>query len=228
MAGFILLFASPSDGLAVTFARDIAPILYQKCAPCHHSGGPTPFPMLSYSDAKRHARQIADATAKRHMPPWLPEHGYGDFENELRLTGEQIAAISRWTAAGAPQGEVSEAPPAPQFTDGWRLGTPDMVLEASRPLTVPASGPDIFWNFVLTPPVKTAHYVRAIEIRPMGSSSSIAVHHANLIIDRARSCRRLEKEPGSGFPGMDLTIERTTFDFDSHFLFLEARQPALC
>ena len=46
------------------------------------------------------------------------------------------------------------------------------------------------------------------------------VHHANLYVDRTRSARRQEIEPGAGFPGMDPVIERTTFDpDDGHFLF---------
>ena len=45
------------------------------------------------------------------------------------------------------------------------------------------------------------------------------VHHANLLIDRARSSRGREKVPGEGFEGMDLTFETDTFDPDGHFLF---------
>ena len=149
------------------------------------------------------------------MPPWLPEPGYGSFADERRLSDDQIRTIARWVAAGAPEGPAAETPAPPHFTEGWRLGPPDMVLEAARPFTVPASGPDVFWNFLFTPQLSGTRYVRAIEIRP----GAAAVHHANLIVDRGRSCWRLEKTPGAGFPGMDLTIERTTFDFDSHFLF---------
>ena len=80
----------------------------------------------------------------------------------------------------------------------------------------------MFWNFILTAIAQDVT-LRAggFEIRPVqsGAGDKLAVHHANLIVDRARSARRLEKEPGAGFPGMDLSTERTTFDFDSHFLF---------
>jgi hypothetical protein len=217
-----LVFASPSTTRkpAPTFAHDIAPILFEKCATCHHPGEPAPFSLLSYADAKRHARDIAAVTRSRRMPPWLPERGHGDFSGEQRLTEAQISAIADWVAAGAPEGPASEVPLSPQFSGGWHLGQPDMILEATSPFSVPASGADVFWNFIFTPPVAATRYVRAVEIRPMGEAgASITVHHANLLIDRARSARRFEKKAGAGFPGMELTLERTAFDFDSHFLF---------
>jgi hypothetical protein len=217
-----LVSASPSTARkpAPNFAHDIAAILFEKCATCHHPGEPAPFSLLTYADARRHARDIAAVTHSRRMPPWLPEYGHGDFSGEQRLTEAQISAIADWAAAGAPEGHADEVPPSPQFPGGWRLGPPDMIVEAAHSFSVPASGADVFWNFIFTPPVATTRYVRAVEIRPMGAAgASIGVHHANLLIDRARSARRFEKEPGAGFPGMEVTLERTTFDFDSHFLF---------
>jgi hypothetical protein len=68
--------------MAPTFAADIAPILYQQCAPCHHSGESAPFPLVAYADVKKHAAQIATVTRSGFMPPSLPEHGYGDFAGE--------------------------------------------------------------------------------------------------------------------------------------------------
>jgi Tetratricopeptide repeat len=208
--------AAAQDSARPTFVHDIAPLLWAHCASCHHSGGAGPFALISYQDARRHARQIVQATRTRQMPPWLPEPGYGDFLEEQRLTDAQIALISRWVADGTPQGPASELPVPPRFPEGWVLGQPDVIVEAPRGITVPATGPDVFWNFILSPTLKTARYVRAIEIRP---GATHMVHHANMIVDPARSARRREVSPGAGFPGMDLTVERPALDFDSHFLF---------
>ncbi len=41
----------------VTFNRDIATILYRTCARCHRPGEAGPFSLLTYADAKSHARQ---------------------------------------------------------------------------------------------------------------------------------------------------------------------------
>ncbi len=201
---------------APTFAHDIAPIVYQSCAPCHHAGGAGPFPLLRYEDVKRRAAQIAVVTRKRYMPPWLPEPGHGDFAGDWRLTEEQIHQIEAWAAAGAPEGPAGETPAPPEFQDGWQLGQPDLVLEATNSITTPASGPDVFWNFLFTPALAAPRYVRAVEIRP---DNRKVVHHSNLLIDRTGSAQRAAAAGSSGFAGMDLTIERSPYDPDGHFLF---------
>jgi hypothetical protein len=198
---------SLKDLRAGDFNHDIAPIIYKHCAACHRPGEAAPFSLLTYQDVKKHANQIADVTERHFMPPWLPEKGFGDFADDQRLTPDEIQLFANWAAAGAPEGEGSVTPP--NFTEGWQLGAPDLIVEAPNSYTLPASGPDIYFNFVLTPDLQTPRYVRAIEIRP---GPKKLVHHANLYVDRARSCPE--------GPGMDPIIERTAFDpDDGHFLF---------
>ena len=74
----------------LTFGHDVAPIIYRSCAPCHHTGGSAPFPLVNYVDVHKRAQQIASVTRSRYMPPWLPEKGYGDFQDEQRLTDAEI------------------------------------------------------------------------------------------------------------------------------------------
>src|SRR5580704_14257786 len=107
-----------------TFNKDIAPILFHHCAACHHPGESGPFPLLSYRDAKFHARQIAAVTQSRFMPPWLPVPGEFRFADELRLSDAQIAMITDWVKQGAVEGAPSDLPPAPSFAEGWQMGTP--------------------------------------------------------------------------------------------------------
>jgi len=210
-AGLLLSICLPAQ--PITFARDIAPLVYRYCAPCHRPGEAGPFPLLSYEDVRKRARQIADVTKRRFMPPWLPEPGHGDFQDELRLNDDQIRAFASWAAAGAPEGPAAEIPPPPHFTEGWQLGPPDLILEPSKAFSLPASGTDVYWNFIFTANTDTVHWVRAIEIRPGNQRS---VHHANLYIDRARSAR----QQGDGFPGMDPIIERSIFEpDDGRFLY---------
>src|SRR5437016_939065 len=84
---------------AVTYYKQIAPILLDYCAPCHRPGQAGPFSLLTYGDAKKHALQIAEVTGRRYMPPWLPEAGYGEFSGELRLSDAQIRLIAAWVRA---------------------------------------------------------------------------------------------------------------------------------
>jgi hypothetical protein len=192
----------------VTFSRDIAPILYSHCARCHRPGEAAPFSLLSYADAARHAAQIAYVTQQHVMPPWKPQPGYGHFRGENRLTAAQIAAIQRWAAAGAPEGDPRGAPKPPQFTPGWQHGMPDLVVQMPKAADVPADGPDEYRCFVVPVPVTGERFIRAAEFRPGNPS---VVHHALLFLDNTGAARRNGESyscfgtpgflPGSGLGG---------------------------
>jgi Flp pilus assembly protein TadD len=200
-----------------TFAADVAPILFARCAPCHHPGGPAPFSLLTYVDARRRARQIAEVTARREMPPWLPEPGFGDFEGERRLRREEIETLRRWADAGAPEGDLRALPPPPAPPPAWPLGTPDLTLVSDATYVLPAEGGDVFHNLVFRAPIRDERWVRAVAIRP---GNPRVVHHANVLVDRSGAARaRDAAEPGPGFAGMDIETEFDEFEPDSHFLF---------
>jgi tetratricopeptide (TPR) repeat protein len=203
--------------LAPTFNKEVAPIVFARCAPCHHPGGSGPFSLLGYDDVKRHAQQIVRVTGSRFMPPWLPDPGFGEFAGALRLSDAEIGLIRRWVEEGAVEGRPVDLPAPPRFTTDWQLGAPDLVLTIPKAYTLPAEGGDIYRNFIFTFPLEGVRYVRALEIRP---GNPRAVHHANLLIDRGRTSRVREGRDGQpGFPGMDIKIEAGALDPESHFLF---------
>jgi len=201
---------------AVTFNRDIAPMVFKYCAPCHRTGEAGPFPLLTYKDTAKLARQIAYITKQRIMPPWLPAPGDYKFQGELKLTDEQIVLFQKWSEEGAPQGAAADLPAAPKFVTGWQLGKPDLILRARKPYTLPATGSDNYWNFIFPADVDKTKWVKSIEIRP---GEKRVVHHANILVDRLNSSRAQEKNPGDGFAGMELRIESESFDPDSHLFF---------
>jgi Tfp pilus assembly protein PilF len=211
-----LAIAPLAQAAPPTFPHDIAPIIIESCAPCHHPGEAAPFSLLTYQDVKKRAAQIATVTRTGFMPPWLPEKGYGDFAGDRRLTSEQIETISEWVRDGAPEGPADAIPPAPDFSAAWQLGKPDLILEAGGSFELPASGRDIYWNFIFTPGLTARRWVRAVEIHP---GQPRVVHHANLLVDRTGSAQLQESAQGKGFPGMDLVITRSPFDPDGNFLF---------
>ena len=217
--------AAPQEP-AVTWSRQIAPLVYNNCTTCHHPGGAGPFSLLAYEDARRWGSQMATVTASRYMPPWLPEHGYGDFEDERRLTNDEIALIAKWVQTGMAQGDPSASPAAPTYHETWQYGTPDLILTVQQPYALAASGTDVFRNFVLPYPLKQRHYIRAMEIRP---GAPQIVHHANILIDRTASFRRAHPaEWKAGVPGMELEVDTgNEFDPDSNFLFWKPDTPVL-
>ena len=210
----------------VTFTRQIAPILYKNCVTCHHPGGAGPFSLLTYQDAARRGKLIESVTQSRYMPPWLPEPGYGDFADSRRLPDADVALIKKWVESGMPQGDMADLPKAPVFSSEWQLGPPDLILKADSPMLVPASGTDLFHNFILPVPISETKYVRAMEIKP---GSPQVVHHANVLIDRTASLRRAHPADWKrGIDGMEITVPSgDSFDPDSHFLFWKPDTPAL-
>lgn len=210
----------------VTFNRQIAPILYDHCSSCHHPGGAGPFSLLSYADARRWGTVMQNVTQSRFMPPWLPAPGYGNFADNRRLPDEDLRLIKEWVEAGMPEGDPAEAPRPPVYSKDWQLGPPDLILKVMSPTQVPASGPDLFRNFILPVPITQTKYVRAMEIKP---GAPRVVHHANVIIDRTASLRRQHPNDWQqGIPGMEVTFDSgSAFDPDSHFLFWKPDTPAL-
>ena len=211
----------------VTWSTDVAPILYKNCTTCHHPGGSGPFDLLTYQDATRWAAQITTVTQSRFMPPWLPEPGYGDFQDVRRLSDHDIATIARWVKDGMPAGDLAAAMSAPKYNSTWQHGTPDLILTLQRPFTLAASGTDVFRDFVFPYPLKQSHYIAAMEIRP---GNPRVVHHSNMLIDRTASFRRAHPTDWQdGVPGMEVADvdAGTTFDPAGHFLFWKPDTPVV-
>ena len=184
----------------VSFSKEIAPILFEHCAGCHRPGQLAPFSVLDYASVRPRARQIAEAAARRTMPPWLPEPGYGEFRGATRLREEQIALLGRWVREGAQGGNPADLPPLPPTPDAWQLGTPDLIVTLPAPYTLrPASG-DVFRNFVVPVEIPATRYVRGFEFHP---GNPRVVHHGSVLVDPARSSRRLDAaDPEPGYDGM--------------------------
>ena len=204
---------------ATTFNKDIAPVVFKHCAPCHHENGSGPFPLITFEEVSKHAAQIVDVTRRRYMPPWPPEHGFGEFAGDRSLSDTQIRLFAEWMAQGKPRGEPADLLPPPHFNGKWQMGVPDVILRMAKPFVLPASGSDIFRNFIIPSGLRETKYVRGIELRP---GNSRVVHHANVVLDRTQSLRQRDGRDGQpGFAGMDVITEAAAGDFDpdSHFLF---------
>src|SRR5258706_9581310 len=98
--GVIVRAIQAPDG-EVTFARDVAPIIFDHCGMCHHPGGSAPFSLLTYPAARQRATQIAAVTKSRFMPPWKSEPGYGEFVGQRHLSEAEVGVLQRWVASGA-------------------------------------------------------------------------------------------------------------------------------
>jgi tetratricopeptide (TPR) repeat protein len=196
-----------------SFARDIAPLIHERCASCHRANGPAPFSLWSYDEVRQRASQIAAVTRRRYMPPWKADSPPRPFVGQKPLTDDDITTIQRWVDAGAPRGEGPDLPSPPASNDTWQLGTPDLVVTLSEAYTLPAGGSDVFRIFAIRLPVTTTRFITGLEFRP---GNARVVHHANIRLDPTDASRRLDdRDPAPGYDGL---MARSAVYPDGHFL----------
>jgi mono/diheme cytochrome c family protein len=190
---------------AVTFSKDIAPIIFNNCTACHRPGEAAPFPFTNYTEVKKRGRLIAAVTKDRYMPPWHAEPADVEYRDERRLSDEQIARVQAWVEQSMPEGDPKDLPALPRFSEGWQLGEPDLVLEMEEPYQVPADGRDIYHSFAIPTDLPEDKWIRAIEYRPRARGSS---HHAFFIIDTSGQALAADRaHAGPGFDGLSMFVQ---------------------
>ena len=192
------VLCSPAFGAAadqtVTYTKDIAPILFANCTSCHRLGDIGPMSLLTYQEVRPWVKSIQRAVVvERVMPPWHSIEPAGTFANDRRLSEEEIQTIAQWASSGAPEGAAGDMPSTPVYTDSWRLGEPDLVLECD-PVEVAGDGPDSFHNLIRTADFGGEDkWVEAIEILP---GDRRVLHHVIML-----SLETLQNSTGNGVQG---------------------------
>src|SRR6185295_2492202 len=123
---------------SVTYAREIAPILQNRCQECHRPGQIGPMPLMTYEDASSWSLMIREVVLDQRMPPWHADPKHGKFSNDRRLPQDERTKLLAWIDAGCPEGDSKDLPLAKKYTEGWTIGTPDIVFTFKDPITVPA------------------------------------------------------------------------------------------
>jgi peroxiredoxin len=198
---------------AVTYYKDVLPILQDNCQTCHRPGESGPFSLMKYSQAVNWAPDIKSYTQKHVMPPWKPNaHGVA-MQNERRLGDRDIATLAAWADNGTPAGDPKDSPPPRTFTEGWQLGTPDLILSPSDEFVLGPTGKDKFRCFVMPTNLKEDAYVTAVELRP---GNPRVVHHLLLFIDGTGQARKLQENEKAKKPQVDESHpqEKTNPDWD--------------
>lgn len=159
---------------AVTYAKDVAPILNAHCVQCHREGEVAPMSLRTYAEVRPWTKSILKRVVQeKSMPPWHADPQFGAFSNDARLSAADIATLDKWIKTGAAMGNEADLPAPRQFPHGWVLGEPDYVVELDA-IDVPADGPDKFPNLKAKLNLPEDRWIRAIEVQP---SAKRAVHH---------------------------------------------------
>ncbi len=180
-----------------TWATDVAPIIYANCATCHRDGGIAPFSLMSYGEASTFSYSIKAATQSGEMPPWPPDQKYQRYAHERTLSQQEIKTLAAWVDAGAPQGDMADAPMPPVFSsEGELAGTPDLTLRIPT-YTSPAATGDVYRCFVLDPKLTSDQFLAAFEAIP---GNSAIVHHVLVYADTSGIPEKLDaNDPGPGY-----------------------------
>ncbi|PWT84209.1 MAG: thiol-disulfide isomerase, partial [Blastocatellia bacterium] len=114
---------------AVTFTKDVLPILQKNCQSCHRPGQVAPMSLVSYEDARPWAKGIKAAVTQKKMPPWFADPKYGHFTNDRALKPSEIDTLVKWADTGAMRGDLKDAPSAIDWPTGGWIIKPEVVVE---------------------------------------------------------------------------------------------------
>ena len=170
---------------AVTFTKDVAPVLQKHCQDCHRPGSIAPMSLLTFEDARPWARSIRAKVVSREMPPWTIDKNVGiqSFKHDRSLSSADIAKIAAWVDEGAVRGNPADMPPPREFTDVSRwtlagiLGPPDYVIPIPEPFVVEANAPNMWIDLVANSGLTEDRWIRAFETKPSLEGFPV-VHHA--------------------------------------------------
>ncbi len=186
----IALVAVTNQGLAqnghdeVTYTRDVAPIVQEKCQICHQPNSIAPMSLMTYENVRAYGGLIRHRVSERSMPPWHIDRTVGitEFQNDRGLTDKQIETIVAWVDGGMLEGDAADMPPPAEFPDPnrWQLadrfGEPDLIIK-SEPYSLPAETQDKWFRPVVETGLTEPRWVRAIEMKPSYPDGRKIVHH---------------------------------------------------
>ncbi|WP_437503789.1 monooxygenase [Sorangium sp. So ce1099] len=158
---------------AVTYYRDVKPILDARCTGCHSGTGIAPFSLEDHDTAAAWAPHIKRAVVDRTMPPWPADSACAEYVGDRSLSEQQIQTIAAWADGGAAAGDPAEEGPPLEPLELSELARVDLTLEMPVEYT-PQEEPDDYRCFVIDWPEESTRYVTGFGIRP---GAERVVHH---------------------------------------------------
>ena len=167
---------------AVSWHKDIAPLVAERCVSCHQEGGIGPFSLESFDSAEPYAGLMATKVEAGEMPPWdavSTDDCETRFEwrDDPRPTEEERALFQAWADAGAPEGDPDDAAELPEPTTS---NLADMTHTVEPEVGYATSGEaDEFICFVLDPEISEPTWITGLHMVP---SLLEVAHHAVLTV----------------------------------------------
>jgi hypothetical protein len=149
-----------------TFNEDVFPIVRDRCAACHVSGGVAPMSLLSHPDAVPWGESIRVELLSGHMPPWSVDSAPARFRNVQMLSAREMNVLLTWVSGGTPIGDPEKPPLPPQPDRGWPLGPPDLVLPVPEEVTLLPDMQEHVAEFTIPIPAGAPRALRAVDLMP--------------------------------------------------------------
>jgi hypothetical protein len=210
-AAAIPLAAVAMAGGTPSFTREVAPIIAEKCAGCHQTGGIAPFPLETAKQISAQSKLIGAAVQARVMPPWPPGQRSPAYVGQAArtLSAQQRATLVAWAAKGGKVDGTARRPTAPEqprVRSGEKLL--NMRMQAAYRPSAPKGVTDDYRCFLLDPKQASDGSVTSVRIEP---GQSKVVHHVILFrvasgqVTAAKGLDRASSGPGwSCFGGTGL------------------------
>ena len=163
---FCTLCPNITFGQKITFAKHIAPIIFENCTPCHRPNQIAPMPFTNFEEVSSYGSMIKYVTEIKYMPPWKVTKSDHEFEDSRGLSDEEITLISKWVEGGVEEGDPSKTPTIPAFDDSPKMKIPDAVFSMSEGFEQYGVYYDQFKVFVLPTDLIEEKAISAIEFVP--------------------------------------------------------------
>jgi hypothetical protein len=178
----------------VSYVKQVAPILEQKCFGCHSTGNIGPIKFADYEKVHGVADMIQEVVLARRMPPWHADRHYGKFVNDTSLSLEEARTLLRWIEQGAKK-DTGEDPlkAAVAPSKEWVLGEPDKIISLPEVEKIPATGVLDYRHIKVKAPFEEDVWVKGVVAKP---GNTRVVHH---IIVRVREPGQKGDNPDDAF-----------------------------
>jgi hypothetical protein len=131
-------------------------------------------PLNNYEQIKGFSPMIREVIRTHRMPPYLADETVGAFQDDDRLTPDQMKTLVHWIDAGSPRGQGEDPLKKIVFkAPDWPLGKPDVVLNVP-PVNIPATGIMDYQHPVVANAMTAGRWMKATTFRV---SDRQVVHH---------------------------------------------------
>jgi len=161
--GCLVDFPERGKVAKISYSKQVAPILEQKCAACHTEGGIGPFAMSSYEMVKGFSPMIREVLRTDRMPPWNVDPHVSKFADDKSLTPAEIKTVVHWIEQGAPRDGTTDpmaVAAKKRVVQEFPLGKPDLVL-ALPTYKIPAAGVVDYQRPIVVNPLTEGKWVKA-------------------------------------------------------------------